>query len=62
MAKKRQLKSRKLNFLKNFYSIDTQFDLKGMRQVEIYQVLQFYLKFEKSSSICNFFYDHQTIA
>ena len=53
LTEKQRLKSKKLNSLKNFASLDTQFDPKVTRPVEIYSVLHFVLKFSNSSALYN---------
>ena len=51
LAEKEDIKSRKLNFLKNFASIDTLLDLQYERLLEISQVFHFFLKFYNSSAL-----------
>ena len=55
LAEKQWLEPKKLNFLKDFASLDTQFDPQVARLVKIYPILHFVLKFDNSSAIYIFF-------
>ena len=54
LAEKQRLKLRKLTFLINSSSLDTQFDPQVARLVEIYLVLHFVLKFDNRSTLYDY--------
>ena len=62
MAEKQQLKPGKLNFLIDSAFLDTQFDPKVTRLLEICPVFHFVLKSNNRNARYNVFFDHQSNA